>query len=310
MMLKLLHIISLSLLILCVSCDGVVGPSGRDAKGLDIVPPTVVLTEPWSYSTVWDSIKVNVSTVDNVAIDQVYLYLDGSISNGNQALVRDTYPYSFTIRNIDRGFHFISARSIDVAGNYADSPIVPVIFGYSTDLQDTTVALSFNNGVPDTSWAIPNRARIVSFWSRFNPARDCSLATVSVMIGGIFSDTSEAKVRVGVMGGNNIPEESGRDRFVSLNGVDISGDLNPQTIQFDGVSLSDKDDFFVVVSLIDAEEGDTLRIGADDGEPYWRRSGMRDDLGWHNLADKFSIRYNFIINCSMYYSEIPDEEEP
>jgi len=160
------------LITLIVSCEGPVGPPGRDAEGLDIVPPTVSLTEPAPFSTVWDSFKVNVSTVDNVAIRQVYLYLDGSISNGNQVLVLDAPPYSFTLRNLSRGFHFISARAIDVADNYSDSPIVPVTFGYSSDLQDTTVAVSFNNGMVDSSWGIPNPARITSFWSRFNPARD------------------------------------------------------------------------------------------------------------------------------------------
>ncbi len=299
-----------------IGCDGPLGPAGRDVEGLDIIPPVIFLTQPRPYSTVWDSFQVDVSTVDNVAIRKVSIAVDGHNGVGNQSFVSTAPPYTFMVKELSRGFHFISARSLDVAGNIADSPVVPIWFGYSEELEDTTVNLSYHSGDVDSIWAIPNESRTRSWWVRFETARECTLKTVNLMIGGLFADTSLAEVNVSILKGTNLPQEGIKDSTESVSGVDIGGELGMVEIDFSqlgvgGVPLKGRDNFFVVVSLMNPMVGDTLWLGSDDGDPAWNRSGIRDDLGWYYLDNKYGtgVQNNFLIDCNLYYGIIPVVEE-
>jgi len=301
-------------------CRGPVGPPGLDAPGFDVVPPTVELVEPWPLSTVWDSFNMVAAAVDNVAIREVYFFIDGSAYVNGQVLVLDAPPYSFTLEaaGFERGWHFISARACDSAGNLTDTPVVPVMLGFSEDLQDTVVNLSYHNDVPDTTlwWSIPATNLILpgdttettiqtsAFWVRFNPGRDCLLSRVSLHIGGSFSDSAEAAVSI--WKGTGYPAAA--ETTVFLPGYTFTGnmveDVMERWVDFGSFLLQGKDDFFIVASMDHAGVGDTLLLAGDNGEPHWGRSGSRDDDGWHTLDERCGRRNNFLITCELYYEPV------
>ena len=296
-----------------LSCEGPMGPPGRDAEGVDVVPPTIALTQPWPMSTVWDSFKVSVAAVDNVAIRYVSVMIDGSVMVGGQLLIDEIPPYTSMVTGLTRDWHFVSARAYDIAGNVTDSPVVPVWFGFSRDMSDTTVSLSYHNGDVDSVWAIPNNARATAYWMRFNPARDCILQRVGLMAGGIFSDTM-AVMTVALWEGAGLPQTEIENGGRSLSGVSINGDIDMRWFDFTGdiaegdtLELEGRNDYFLVVSLDDISPGDTLLLGFDDGVPPWGRCGGRDDVGWHDLTERYAKRNNLIITCELYYDYLePD----
>lgn len=280
-------------------CGGTTGPPGVDANGFDVVPPTVKLMEPWPLSKQWDRFSVSASAVDNVGIREVVFFVDGSNFLGGNLLSAELPPYSFSVDTVGlgRGWHYISARACDNAGNITDTPVVPVWLGYSTDLDSTLDRLSFHNDQIDSIWAMPNEQRVIQWWVRFTPARSCVLRSVSLFLGGEMTDTST--VSIGVWSGDGFPEDE--SEVAEVTGVDISDSISEVVVEFDDISLRNRNDFFIVISLNAQSESDMLYLGADDGMPPWGRSGVRDDLGWYLLTEKYAKWQNFMVSCELFY---------
>ncbi len=294
--------------VLFAGCEGPAGQPGRDVVGLDIVPPTIILTEPWPLSEVYDTLTVAASAVDNVDLREVVFFVDGSPVVNDQVLVDDDPPFAvhFSLVGFLRGWHFVSARAYDVADNVTDSPVVPVKVGFSSDLQDTVVTLRYHSGRVVSTWSLPDTSRTSVYWARFTVARACSLRSVSLLLSGNISDT--AVVRIGVWSGGSLPSEE--ERFFAIESDSLCDSLGLHVVDFGGQGLRVSGNFFILISLEGIAEGDTVRIAADGGDPFWGRSGIQDEEGWHTLNQRFARRDNLMVTCEVYYAPTPGDENP
>lgn len=105
------------------------------ASPLDTQPPVVSILSPANGSEVAGTFTVSVSAVDNTAIDQVDLYIDGTFF-GTKGL--SPYEFSVDTANLSEGEHVISAVAMDTSGNTAESPAIFVYVMGSTP-QDTVL---------------------------------------------------------------------------------------------------------------------------------------------------------------------------
>ncbi len=288
-----------------ISCEGPVGPAGKDAQGFDVVPPTVNITEPWPLSDVWDDFDVSASAIDNVAIREVVFQIDGSPVIGGELLSVLEPPYSKTIDHdaLDPGWHYVNARAYDTAGNITTTPVIPINIGDPDALSDA-VRVKYHNGYLETAWKLPDSLHAESYWARFTKARTCSLRTAVIRAGGAMSDTTLVGVQVWT--GEEMPEDS--VTTVELYQGDFTEDIELVEVNFNEVQLSGRDDFFIRIAFINRAPEDTLLIGADNGLPYWNRSGCSAEEGEFTIRDLYFRDDNFMIDCILDYGsdEPPD----
>jgi len=288
-----------------MGCSGPEGPSGLDAQGVDVTPPTIKMTAPWPLSVNYDKLKIAAAAVDNVAIERIVFTFDGSPYMPGLVLVDGAPPYEFeaSLDLVTPGWHLIAARAYDLAGNIADAAPRPVWLGRSRSLSDTTVRLAYHNDSPARLFKAPDSTKSEAFWVRFTAAKRSKLLNVHFNIGGSFSDTT--MLRVGVWSGSGTPTRMLES--LEIPAVLLRGDPTPQQFNFtDSLSLT-ATEFFLVVELINRTAGDTLVIAADDGSPPWGRSGARDDGGWNTLSDRYSVEFNFLASCWLYYDPVPPD---
>jgi len=303
---SLFLLMSLSL-ILFFGCEGPVGPPGHDAPGIDIVPPTIVMTQPWPLSEVWDEFVIRAAAVDNVAIREVIFSIDGASIFDEEVLFDDVEPFEVEIdalladstRLIEVGWHFISARAYDTAGNVTDAAPIPIHFSYSDDLKDT-ILVSHHNGLAVAEWSLPDTAGTKAFWARFNTPKDTELLSIKALLRGVYTDTTGFSFTVGIWEGTSIPSTIiTQDTLYSDTLSAVSDTL--MIIFNSEEAIEVENDFFVVIGYLGGGENDSLVIMADDGKPYWGRCGSIDDLGTHTLGERFSVGNNFIIECQLDY---------
>ncbi|MCB2212715.1 hypothetical protein KQI52_11430 [bacterium] len=133
---------SLLLLAGFAACSGEDGPAGLDGTSPDTYPPAVALLSPSAGDTLGDTMRVIVSAVDNVAIDRVVFYVDGSdqVDDTSYAevagadAVDNQFVWTFNLvqMGVSNGPHTVMARAFDVDRNYADTPPVIVFTEYQT----------------------------------------------------------------------------------------------------------------------------------------------------------------------------------
>ena len=276
-----------------LGCQGPVGPSGKDAEGVDVVPPTIVMLEPWPLSKVWDEIEIITSAVDNVAIKLVSFNIDGSTVF---ALEEPPYRTTIDLAGYESGWHYVSARAFDSGGNITDTPVVPINVGFSAGLKDT-MFVSYHNNVLGSVWSIPDTARSTAFWTKFSVAKKCYLMRASIRLAAFISDT--AKVAVEVWEGREFPVSI--DTTIYLTNARVDTTLQERRIVFGSPGFRRDQDFFIMISLTNNSREDTLRIQADNGIPFWKRSGSRDDEGFHFLQSRYAREDNLYIDCILRY---------
>jgi len=304
---KKLTPLALLTFIIITGCSGPEGPSGIDALGVDIVPPTVQLTEPWPLSTLYDKMIVAAAAVDNVAIERVVFTIDGSPYVPGLTLVSATAPYRFTVPldRITPGWHIISARAYDLAGNVADAAPRPVRLGLSSSLSDSTVTLAYHNGIEAATFRAPDSTRSEAFWIRMTAAAKANLRSANVTLGGRFSDTTI--LRIGIWTGAIIP--SSQKVAIELGAVTFAGTPTPQQFNFGEQDEVLAGEFYLVIDLPNRSVGDTLIVAADNGYPPWKRSGTRTDGGWGTIADRYSTGDNLLAAVTLHYPAIADTGE-
>ncbi len=133
---------SLLLLAGFAACSGEDGAAGLDGTSPDTYPPAVALLSPSAGDTLGDTMRVIVTAVDNVAIDRVVFYLDGSdqvddtlyaeIDGADATDNQFVWTFNLVQMGVANGAHTVMARAFDVDRNYADTPPVIVFTEYQT----------------------------------------------------------------------------------------------------------------------------------------------------------------------------------
>lgn len=100
--------------------------SGGGGGGRDRTTPSVTIVTPTTGSIVSNTVNVQVSASDNVAVSSVVLKVDGTvIATGNIA----PYNFSWNTAGLSAGTHTLTATATDAAGNSKTSTIQ---VGYNT----------------------------------------------------------------------------------------------------------------------------------------------------------------------------------
>ena len=124
----------------------------EELEVVDITPPTVTITKPQHWSTVYEIITITCNSSDNVGIEKVELWVDGA----STGLTDKTEPFSFNWNTtlLDNGNYTISIRSYDTSGNTTDSePIVLTVDYTQAKPQPVNITLIlFENGGFTLNW--------------------------------------------------------------------------------------------------------------------------------------------------------------
>jgi hypothetical protein len=286
-------------------CRGPEGPAGVDASGVDILPPTIRLINPWPLGRYWDELLLSAAAVDNVAIDRVVFTLDGAPAVGSFTMIstKDTSRIVLPLDRVTPGWHFISARAYDLAGNATEAAPRPVWLGHSDSLSDVTDTVAYHNGITAGVFTIPDSARAEAFWVRVTPAKAGYIRSTLIRMGGSFTDTSE--VQIAVWTGTTVPSRA--ETTMTIPAVVVEGGIQPQRFNFGERGFRVQREFFLVFDLLKRSAEDTFRIAADDGSPPWGRSGSKDDGGWQLISERYGSQKNIILDCDIYYPEVPPD---
>ncbi|MGI0040636.1 MAG: S8 family serine peptidase, partial [Nitrosopumilaceae archaeon] len=106
---------------------------------IDTTPPTITITNPQNGADVTSSFTVSVDSSDNVAVNRVELYLDGSFYGQ-----KTTVPYDFALdaSTMSAGTHEIKAVSIDSSGNSNFATIIVNVVRNSIDTIPPSVSIT------------------------------------------------------------------------------------------------------------------------------------------------------------------------
>ncbi len=80
---------------------------------IDTTPPTVNFQQPAANSTVSGTVQIVVHAADNMRLQSVKLYIDGSLKNSTNL---SPLSYSWNTRKVGKGFHTLRAEAVDGAG--------------------------------------------------------------------------------------------------------------------------------------------------------------------------------------------------
>ena len=97
--------------------------AATSAVSADIVPPSAAILSPPSGSRVSNSVLVQVSATDNVAVARVDLLVDGKLFSTSPS---PTPTFSWITSKLAPGIHTLQAVALDLAGNRARSSVIKV----------------------------------------------------------------------------------------------------------------------------------------------------------------------------------------
>jgi subtilisin family serine protease len=118
---------------------------GIAASGaVDTTVPVVNITAPTANAIVTGTVNVAISAGDNVGVDCVSLYVDGTLLN---TVAASPYNVAWDTTRLPNGTHTLSAVATDTAGNTGASAQVSVTVSNTADTTAPTVAItSYTSG--------------------------------------------------------------------------------------------------------------------------------------------------------------------
>lgn len=117
-------------------------------EGPDTTPPTVDITSPTDGATVSDTITIEASASDNVAVDYVEFYVDGSLLGTDTT---SPYQASLDTTTLSDGSHSITAKAYDTSGNTAEDSIT-INVDNSGAPSDTMYVYSIEMWYEEVTW--------------------------------------------------------------------------------------------------------------------------------------------------------------
>lgn len=118
----------------CASLAAAIGTAPEPEPEPDITDPLVSITSPDEGSTVSSSITVSVSATDNVGVETVELYIDGTLFGTSNP---DFHNFYWNTNDLPEGYYELSAIGYDTSGNIGHSNSVTV-YVHNQQEQDIT----------------------------------------------------------------------------------------------------------------------------------------------------------------------------
>jgi subtilisin family serine protease len=112
---------------------------------VDNAPPTVALTNPANGAAVTGVVNLAVNAADNVGVQKVQFYRDGSVLLGTS--MSAPFNFSWDSTSATTGSHTLFAVAIDTAGNTANS---------------TTISVTVDRTLPTVSMTAPASGALIS----------------------------------------------------------------------------------------------------------------------------------------------------
>jgi len=88
----------------------------------DPTPPTVIINSPSNGATVKGTVRISASATDNVGVSSIEVYIDG-ILKASSTSSSITYSWNTNGKKVTSGWHTITAKAYDQAGNVGTSSI-------------------------------------------------------------------------------------------------------------------------------------------------------------------------------------------
>ncbi|MBD3167100.1 hypothetical protein GF324_10905 [bacterium] len=266
--------------VILFGCQGPEGDPGRDGVVPDTEPPSVEMVEPLYGDTLDLEFTVHVRAGDNVGIDRILFYLNGSaqINDTTQAVdsTGESGTYSFTFNATEMGMlhgqHTLAARAFDESENTETTPTVIVTyFGASENSLDSLAYFGMGN-----LDYLPLNLPIDTLFSdslynvRFHPPQRCVLDSVYYYItqSTAAENNHSANMNILVMSSNGIYP----DQVLTVEADTLADDT---TDYWQGYAFSEPDTFdvgerFHIGLELDATLEDSARtaLKASELEPH------------------------------------------
>jgi peptidoglycan/xylan/chitin deacetylase (PgdA/CDA1 family) len=141
------------------------------AGGGDTQPPTASVASPANGDTVTNVVHISVDATDNAAVDHVDYIVDGAVTGTSTS---GPYSLDWNSRNVANGFHTISARAVDTAGNVTTASAITVFVSNSSTNLAKNPSLETASGNTPTCWTLGGYGTNSFAWTRTNDAHSGS----------------------------------------------------------------------------------------------------------------------------------------
>ncbi|MBS1261069.1 MAG: hypothetical protein MAG453_00390 [Calditrichaeota bacterium] len=311
--------------VLFAACSGKEGPPGPSGVNPDNVPPSISLLSPEPGDTLRDTLRVVANAVDNIAVDRVIFYLDGSdrIDDTTFAEVSEQ-PYAFTFDlidlNVPDGPHTVTARAFDVDENHTDTPpvivfserVVPggpaVLRAWSPDSLGFFLFPSRGAGDP-----APTTDSLYNV--RFSPERNCVIDSVRLYLSGNASPglAYDTTLRVAVHESDGVyPTDTLATTLLDVTGLDSTGWFKAAFFGLPEFAAGER--FHVSVSVEQPSDTTLIALGVSIRDRYpfptdSRSSRFRTDdpyPRWEPLQETYAteeMTREFMIEAWVTYLE-------
>lgn len=306
-----------------LGCRGAQGPAGKDGASFDTVPPSITMLEPAYGDTLQDTLRVSVRAEDNVGIDEVTFFLDGSDQLTDTTWSYLTQPpfiwtYDLFQMGVEAGFHTVMARAYDIERNHSDTPTMLV---YAQPMPP--LGLNVLAPGPFDSLALrrlPMRnpldtllAADTLLFARFTPERNCRLDSIRVWLDSIPDVVMhyDRPLRIGIHHSNGVfPTDTVVTMLMPTTGLSEFGWCSvriPQTVTFN------RGDRFHVTVSVDSMSATTCMAIGETLVPVYdfateNRSGYyaldTDPPGWvtfQETLDAPELAPELMIEVYVYY---------
>lgn len=91
---------------------------------VDTTAPVATITSPINGSTIGNSVSVKATATDNTKVTKLEIYIDGSLKTSNTN--NTSISYSWNSKKIARGYHTITTKAYDAAGNAGQATVTVI----------------------------------------------------------------------------------------------------------------------------------------------------------------------------------------
>jgi len=255
-----------------IGCAGDTGPAGQDGASFDTTPPTISLLEPAYGELFTDTMRVTVNAVDNVGIDEVLFFLDGSdqLNDSTWTSVTEA-PYTWTYNLFDMGVsdgaHTLMVRAYDTERNHADTPTILVNVNRLAPLGNTTLVTAPIDTLVLRSFPKRNINTGVTtdtlLYALFSPDRSCRIDSFSVWLDSIpgVNMVYDTPLQIGLHYSNGIyPEDTLLTVTMQAPAIDSYG-WQYVSLDDNGILFDRGDRFHVSVSAKFVSDTTKMAIG-------------------------------------------------
>ncbi|MEK7153392.1 MAG: Ig-like domain-containing protein, partial [Patescibacteria group bacterium] len=132
------------------------------SPGTDTTSPTASITSYANGALVRSTASIVASATDNVGVDKVEFYIDGTLKNTTNV---SPYNYSWNTAGYADGTHILIAKAYDAAGNMGTSANVSVIVDNTAPSAPANLTTSFiSNNEIDLSWSSSSDANGIAYY--------------------------------------------------------------------------------------------------------------------------------------------------